>query len=84
MPENSQPLMEAGLLIDVLAEEVAIAQKIIALRKQMIDNCPGCPGPGVGSLNLFKSKVGQAINVLREANVAVENDAVSTMASVPR
>jgi hypothetical protein len=84
MTELTDALNEAEFVTNLAVEEVALGLKLVQLRKQMIDNCPGCPGPSVGSIAAYTAKLGQLVSIAVEANAALVTEGVTQISQIVR
>lgn len=53
--------------VGLLEQQVQFVARWLELRKVMIDNCPGCPGPPVDGLNSTLTALSEALRIASEA-----------------
>ncbi len=75
LPDNFYALeTSTGLL----AQQVEFVTAWIQLRKQMIDNCPGCPGPPIDLANTALAAMNAALRSASQAvNQIAEHEALA-------
>lgn len=51
----------------LLAQQAEFVAAWVQLRRQMVDNCPGCPGPPVDTVSAALAAVNEALRVASQA-----------------
>jgi hypothetical protein len=52
----------------LLGQQIELISKWVQLRRQMVDNCPGCPGPPVDVVNGVLEATNQALRSASHAD----------------
>ncbi len=53
--------------VGLLDQQVEFVTKWLQLRRQMVDNCPGCPGPPVDVVNNTLAALNEALRTASQA-----------------
>jgi hypothetical protein len=63
----SNPFYALETSAGLLAQQAEFVAFWVQLRRQVVDNCPGCPGPPVDTVNAALTAVNEALRVASQA-----------------